>query len=234
MKVGYGVTLEWSGRQLTKYNYSDDGLDEVYTYTYNADGIRTSKNVSGALHKYNLSGSTIVSEETPVYVIVYIYDELGSPIGMKYRKHTDAQNVFSHYFFEKNLQGDIVAIYNEKGTKIASYTYDAWCVCVATYTPGTSSTDRIAAIINPIRYRGYYLDVETDLYYLQSRYYNPNWGRFLNADGVISGVGGNISGNNMFAYCFNNPISMIDANGHWPKWVSGTLNVVGGSLQMAA
>ncbi|NLE06126.1 MAG: RHS repeat-associated core domain-containing protein [Crenarchaeota archaeon] len=112
-----------------------------------------------------------------------------------------------------------MAIYNEKGTKIASYTYDAWGVCVSTFTSGTSSTDRIAAMINPFRYRGYYLDVETELYYLQSRYYNPNWGRFINADVYIN-ANGDLIGFNMFAYCSNNPIMYVDYSGYDAIYIS--------------
>ena len=75
------------------------------------------------------------------------------------------------------------------------------------------------ANINPIRYRNYYYDVETGLYYLQSRYYDPETGRFLNADGYISDVGA-IIGNNLFAYCLNNAINLSDATGNWPNWKS--------------
>ena len=60
---------------------------------------------------------------------------------------------------------------------------------------------------------------ETGLYYLQSRYYNPATGRFLNADGQISGVGGDIRGYNQFAYCFNNPVNLTDSTGDWPKFL---------------
>lgn len=72
---------------------------------------------------------------------------------------------------------------------------------------------------NPFRYRGYYYDAESGLYYLQTRYYDPATGRFINADGQISGVGGDIRGYNLFAYCFNNPINMIDPSGNWAQFI---------------
>ena len=70
--------------------------------------------------------------------------------------------------------------------------------------------------LNPFRYRGYYLDSETGLYYLQSRYYDPQTCRFVNGDGVVSGIGDSVQGYNIFAYCFNNPVSLSDSSGNWP------------------
>lgn len=69
---------------------------------------------------------------------------------------------------------------------------------------------------NPIRYRGYYYDFETGFYYVSSRYYDPEIGRFINADAAIGQIG-NVQGANMFAYCFNNPVNMSDPTGNWPK-----------------
>ena len=79
-----------------------------------------------------------------------------------------------------------------------------------------SATDRANAELNPFRYRGYYYDVETGYYYLQTRYYNPEWGRFLNADGYIN-ANGDILGYNMFAYCSNNPVNRTDPAGQ--SWI---------------
>lgn len=129
---------------------------------------------------------------------------------MQYRNNTYAVNTFNTFYFEKNLQGDIVAVYDETGVKVLSYTYDAWGNHTMTwhYTMGTS----LAAQHNPFRYRGYYYDTETGLYYLQSRYYNPQWGRFLNADGYVN-ANGDLMGYNMYAYCSNNPINFTDPFG---------------------
>ena len=110
------------------------------------------------------------------------------------------------------------------------YTYDAWGKLIS-ITGEKAST---LGVINPLRYRGYYYDSETGLYYLQSRYYDPEVGRFISADGEISGVGGEILGYNMFAYCMNNPVNTDDAVGGWPKWLTGALNIAGGIAQMAA
>ena len=87
---------------------------------------------------------------------------------------------------------------------------------------------------NPFRYRGYVYDGETGLYYVSSRYYDPEVGRWINADGELAGVGESVQGYNLFAYCFINPVNMDDQSGQWPKWLTGALNVVSGALQMAA
>ena len=91
--------------------------------------------------------------------------------------------MFDCFFFEKNLQGDIIGVYNSTGKRIGTYTYDAWGNFNYSLASGNTALEtRIVFRLNPFRYRGYYYDVETGYYYLQSRYYNPEWGRFLNAD----------------------------------------------------
>ena len=185
----------------------------MLSYDYNDEGIRTSKTVNGVEHTYYLSGSQIVAEEWGSNLCVYLYDADGSPIGMQYRTTSMAAGEFQDCFFEKNLQGDIIAIYTENGTKIGSYTYDAWGNCtVSTESGATTSQKRIVRTLNPFRYRGYYYDTDTGLYYLQSRYYNPQWGRFLNADGYVS-TGMGLLGHNMYAYCGNNPVMGYDPTG---------------------
>ena len=80
--------------------------------------------------------------------------------------------------------------------------------------PRTATIQKqIVRTLNPFRYRGYYYDTDTGLYYLQSRYYNPQWGRFLNADGYVS-TGTGMIGFNMYAYCNNNPVMGYDPNGN--------------------
>ncbi len=91
--------------------------------------------------------------------------------------------------------------------------YDSWGKVVGT----TGSLADTIGAANPFRYRGYYYDAETGLYYLNSRYYDPEVGRFVNADAALGQVG-NIQGHNMFAYCFNNPVNMSDPSGNWPSW----------------
>ena len=184
--------------------------NSVIQFLYNADGIRTSKTVNNVEHVYTLNGSQIVSEAWGGNLLIYLYDESGSPIGMQYRNTGYAANSFTTFYFEKNLQGDIVALYDANGAKVLSYNYDAWGNQTVTWHNSYGSN--IYAIYNPFRYRGYYYDTETGLYYLQRRYYNPQWGRFLNADGLVS-TGQGLLSYNMYAYCGNNPVMYIDPTG---------------------
>ena len=152
-----------------------------------------------------------------------------------YRTKPDGKREYDTYYFEKNLQGDIIAIYTESGTKIGSYTYDAWGNCTVSTESGTTTIQkRIARTLNPFRYRGYYYDTDTGLYYLQSRYYNPKWGRFLNADGYVS-TGTGLLGYNMYAYCDNNPVMGYDPTGewNWGTFLSGANLIMVGAMAMA-
>ena len=207
-----GYSLTWNGRQLMKMSMNNGQFE--YRFTYNDEGIRTSKTSSGTTHTYALNGSQIVSEQFGTHFLVYLYDENGAPIGLQYRNKTYEKYDFDTYYFEKNLQGDIIAIYTESGTKIGSYTYDAWGNCTPLPESGaTTPQKQIVRMFNPFRYRGYYYDYDTGLYYLQSRYYNPTTGRFINADGYVS-TGTGLLGYNMYAYCNNNPVMNVDYTGH--------------------
>ena len=123
------------------------------------------------------------------------------------------------YYLATNLQGDVVAIYNEAGERIYTYEYDAWGTLLRGVQVATGGS--AASTANPFRYRGYYYDSETGYYYLNSRYYNPTWGRFLNADGYVS-TGQGMIGYNMYAYCNNAPVMGHDQCGscfhRWDVW----------------
>ena len=158
-----------------------------------------------------MEGSRIVTEAWGDNLLIYLYDESGAPIGMQYRNTTYAKDRFDTFYFEKNLQGDVVAVYNSMGDPVVYYSYDAWGNQTITWR--NSYGPNFNASYNPFRYRGYYYDTETGLYYLQSRYYNPQWGRFLNADGLVS-TGQGLLGYNMYAYCNNNPVMGYDPLGY--------------------
>ncbi|HAL74157.1 MAG TPA: hypothetical protein DCM45_03570, partial [Clostridiales bacterium] len=171
------------------------------SYKYNESGIRTEKTVNSVTTVYNVVGGKITWEKTgtnnPIY---YTYDASGSLWGMQYNG--------SMYFYVRNAQGDIIKLINSTGAVVVEYTYDAWGKLMST----TGSLASTLGVDNPYRYRGYRFDTETGLYYLQSRYYNPDWGRFVNADGQLN-PGTSLLGLNMFAYCANNPVNYYDFDG---------------------
>ena len=206
-----GKTLTWqNGRQLASLN----DTDLTVNYAYDDSGIRIQKTVNGTETKFYLNGTVILTQMTGNERMDFLYDEAGDLLGFKYDGNS--------YYYIRNLQSDITGILNSAGEQIVSYAYDAWGKLLSV---AGSAADTIGKK-NPFRYRGYYYDTETGLYYLNSRYYNPEIGRYLNADKAIPGVGGDIRGYNLFSYCMNNPINMSDPNGQWPKWIQGVANAV--------
>ncbi len=214
------MTYTWDkGRNLVQYNFRSYST----SYTYNADGLRTSKTYyqSSSISKsteYFIVDGRYVGEISTVgnidYVIAYVYDENGAPAGINVNG--------TQYWFVKNLQGDVTAILDSNGAVVAVYTYSAWGVKVSVKDAdgnNITSTSHVARL-NPFRYRGYMYDEETGYYYLRSRYYNPEMGRFLNADGLVS-TGQGLDGHNMFAYCGNNPVLRIDDNGEFYHIIIG-------------
>ncbi len=195
-------TFEWCGRQLERIT---DG-DNTYVYSYNTDGDRVSKTVNGVKTEYFYNGSILAGQKTGDETLIFMYDNNGDAFGFNYNGE--------EYYYIKNVQNDIVAIADKNGTVVANYYYDAW----GNVTRITGDT--ALAQTNPLRYRSYYYDSETGYYHLKSRYYSPEVGRFLNADGYLAELGGNINGYNLFAYCFNNPVNLSDEKGAWPSWAT--------------
>ena len=189
-------TYTWQhGRQLV--GMEKDGTS--ISYTYNADGKRISKTVDGITYNYHYLGDQLVEMTWGSNRMRFSYDAIGA-MSVSYNG-TD-------YFYLRNAQGDVTGLVDSTGAKVVTYAYDPWGKTWAAsgtlaFTLGT---------FNPLRYRGYVYDTETGLYYLNSRYYNPVWGRFINADGFVS-TGQGISGNNMFAYCGNDPVNRYDPDG---------------------
>ena len=149
-------------------------------------------------------------------IAVFLYDSFGLPLGIAYRTSDQSAGTWTNYWFERNLQGDVVAIYDNSNTKLVSYNYDAWGNHTTTYYNGGGNLTAI--VNNPIRYRGYYYDADLGLYYLQTRYYDAKLARFVNPDSLMSGANGSLHGFNLYVYCFNNPVNLNDSTGSWPSW----------------
>ena len=212
---GTSYTFTWEGRRLVG---AVKGA-KTMSFAYNDEGIRTSKTVNGVTTTYYVNGGRIVAESNNLRTMVYIYDASGAPIGMMYRTTSYAANTFDVFWYEKNLQGDIIGVCNSEGDTLISYNYsDAWGNYTVSYANDGGST---GAIHNPFKYRGYYYDADLGMYYLQSRYYDSKICRFISADGYVS-TGQGILGNNMFAYCNNDPVNNVDPEGDnfWKNYFS--------------
>ena len=189
-------TYTWqNGRQLQKMQKSGVTAE----FVYNADGLRVQKTVNGVVTKYTLHGKNVVHMTSGTDELHIFYDAQNRPAVVVYNGTV--------YAYVKSLQGDIVAILDENGNTVVSYGYDAWGAPLWC----TGELAETLGKVQPFRYRGYVFDEETGLYYLRSRYYNPRWGRFVNADCLI-GAKNNII-QNCFAYCENAPTLQKDADG---------------------
>ena len=192
-------TYTWqNGRQLQKMQKSGVTAE----FVYNADGLRVQKTVNGVATKYTLHGKNIVHMTSGTDELHFFYDAQNRPAVVVYNGVP--------YAYVKSLQGDIVAILDENGNTVVSYGYDAWGAPLWC----TGELAETLGKVQPFRYRGYLFDEETGLYYLRSRYYNPQWGRFVNADAYAS-TGRKIIDCNIFAYCASNPINKKDPTGNF-------------------
>ena len=210
------INLSWiNGRSLNSYQDSNNTIN----YKYNKDGIRTSKIVNNKETKYYLEGTNIVFETKDNNILYFMRDNTNDLIGFKYNDNI--------YYYIKNAQNDIIGILDSNYNIVAKYKYNSWGVNIKiTDGIGNDVQNNLNHIanINPFRYRSYYYDSETKLYYLNSRYYNPLWGRFLNSDGTI-GANNDIIGYNLYAYCSNKPIIFTDDTG---EGIFGSLLIGGG------
>ena len=222
-----GLNYTWVGRQLK--SVSQVGNPSVgATYSYNSDGQRIGKNIilpDGETYDYDyyyngdiLAGYKLVITKSDglstTHNVAFMYDENGEAFGFNYNGND--------YYYVRNAQNDVIFISNSDNTGVVMYQYDAWGNMTACYD---TSDDGMLSIVNPYTYRGYFYEFETNTYFLKSRYYNPELCRFISADSVdvLDEDQDNVLENNLFAYCLNNPINMVDDDGELAK---STLNLI--------
>lgn len=198
-------TFTWKyGRELAAATCGDTSI----AYTYNENGIRESKTVGNIIHKYLTLDDKVIRETYGNTTIDYFYDEQGRAYKLVAKENG---TTYTGYFV-LNQQGDTIALLDANGVVAVTYEYDAWDKEISHSTIGTVGNKLYQ--YNALKYRGYYYDAESGFYYLSSRYYDPEVGRFLNADTTdVLGVQDDFSNMNLYAYCNNNPINMIDLDG---------------------
>lgn len=204
IKIGNDISMTWiNGKSLNSYIDCDKNL--TIRYEYNRDGVRTKKIINGIETDYYLENNNVVYEKRGDFLFHYLYDLTGIA-GVEYNGNV--------YYYIKNIQNDIIGILNSNYERIVNYEYDSWGKVLSIKDQdGNDIVDNShIGIVNPFRYREYYYDTETELYYLNNRYYTPEWGRFLNADGTI-GANRDLISYNLYAYVSNNPIMHSDPTG---------------------
>ena len=213
LKIG-NTTYNWSnGRELQSINNPNLNV----SYKYDRNGIRTKKILNNEEISYCLENSSIVIEKHNDYMLYFLRDDSNNLLGFTYQGDT--------YYYKKNAFDDIIGIYDSNYKEVCSYNYDSYGNILSIKdSTGKDITDTSnVAIINPFRYRSYYYDTETNLYYLNSRYYSPKMGRFINCDGLIE-TSDLCCSYNLYAYCVNSPIGKRDEAGA----LAGVMSSLGG------
>ena len=210
-----GSTFTWTqGRRLATAKVGSTNI----SYTYDMAGVRSSKTVGSTKYDFTTLSGLVTRQTGGGKTIDFVYDENNQPLAMKYNN--------TLYYYVLNAQGDVVRIVNSSRSVVASYTYDLWGKII--------SSSGTLADINPLRYRGYYYDSETGFYYLQSRYYDPEIGRFINADSYASTDATGLLSTNMFAYCENDPVNKSDPSGEAFSLITIAVGATVGALVNAA
>lgn len=193
------TTFTWTqGRKLESVNNG-----KKIRYYYDHAGNRVKKTVDNVTTEYCMAGDLLVTEKGEGRRIWYYYDSAANPVSMRVSG--------KDYFYVRNLQNDVIALIDDTGETVVEYKYNSWGKILSI----TGSKAGTIGKINPFRYRGYYYDEETGMYYLKNRYYDPEIRRFISADSYISGFNSTMC--NVFCYCGNNPVSNSDPEGTFFK-----------------
>ena len=230
-----GATLVWEGQRLKSYTPKDasSGRANSYVYSYDENGIRTRKTIGNTVTDYYYNGTLLMGTvktttnsngSTTTSKLRFSYDADGKVVAVNYNGN--------YHYYLRNAQNDIVKLIDKTGATVVEYTYDSWGKLLSTSGSLASTLGKN----NPFRYRGYVYDEETEFYYVQSRYYNPEIGRWINADipETLTADFENFAQYNLFAYCFNDPVNMSDETGTWPSWATKLAIGIGAIIVGAA
>jgi len=221
-----GAALVWEGQRLKSYTPKDasSGRANSYVYSYDENGIRTRKTIGSTVTDYYYNGTLLMGTvkttthsdgSTTTSKLRFSYDADGKVVAVNYNGN--------YYYYLRNAQSDIVKLIDKTGATVVEYRYDSWGKLLSTSGSLASTLGKD----NPFRYRGYVYDEETGFYYLQSRYYNPEVGRFISADVLLS-TGQGVIGHNAYAYCGNNPIVREDTQGNLWGLIAAAVGAVVG------
>ena len=192
-------SLTFDGKNLISITLPDGNHFE-YTYSDLGLRIKRSGNRSGTI-TYSYSGNKLILQESSSLKLEFLYDEKDNLYGF-------IKNNNDRYYYLRDALNNILGIINQNGQIVVQYSYTSYGVC-------SVSGDTSLGIQNPFRYKGYYYDVETNLYYLLSRYYDPSCGRFISPDSIDYLDPTSINGLNLYCYCGNDPINRWDPSGHF-------------------
>ncbi|WP_312371273.1 RHS repeat-associated core domain-containing protein, partial [Lachnoclostridium sp.] len=198
---------------LTRYAYDNFNRLTCSTskgasifYQYNAENYRIQKSVNGEVIRYLYEADKVVLE----------LNENGEEIGRNvygtnliYRVAKSETNKDAYYYLY-NAHGDVTGLLNQAGTVAATYCYDAF----------GNLLSKQGQANNTITYAGYQYDAETELYYLNARYYDSSIARFISEDSY-TGKRNDPLTLNLYTYCSNEPIMYTDPTGHWTVAVHG-------------
>lgn len=225
--------LNWDGTAMT-YDAVGNMLtmgDTVYTWTmgrklasvdngrkaqyfYDHTGARVKKVVDGVATNYHMAGDLLASETRNGGTIWYVYDSGANLVAIIIAG--------KYYYYVRNIQNDIVALVDESGKTVVNYVYDSWGKLLSI----TGSLKDTVGIQNPFRYRGYYYDNETGMYYLKNRYYDPGLRRFIGSDAITTVEASleTFHNRNLYIYCNQNPIVRSDSKGNiWQVLLAGAV-----------
>lgn len=177
------------------------GNGKFISYHYDMDGVRDSKTVDGVKHEYITQGGNVTLErwnDGEEKSLEFIYDNGGAPYSVIYSRGNEVDT----YYYILNQQGDVIRIVDTSGKTVSEYAYNGWGEILNVSNAKGSEI----GTLNPIRYRGYYYDSELNMYYLQSRYYDPVMKRMVYADDESVSEKATLRDHNLFSYCDNNPV----------------------------